>query len=65
VRTFRANGTVAWSARIGPKLPASGEYDPHDVDATSAGVFVAGWDYAPLDANVGWTNQGWMYRFLP
>jgi hypothetical protein len=65
VRTFRANGTVAWSARIGPRVPPSGEYDPHDVDVTTAGVFVAGWDYAPLDAEVGWTHQGWIYRFRP
>jgi hypothetical protein len=39
LRTFRPNGTVASSARVGSRLPPSG-YRDHDVDATSAGVFV-------------------------
>jgi hypothetical protein len=66
LRTFRANGTVAWSTRFGPfGVPRDGAYDHHDVDATSAGVFVAGGEEAPLDANLGWTSQGWLYRFRP
>jgi hypothetical protein len=39
LRTFRANGTLAW---VGAGPQGHG-YESHDVDATSAGVFVAGY----------------------
>lgn len=39
LRTFRANGTRAWAG----VLPKGHAYERHDIDSTSAGVFVAGY----------------------
>ena len=58
LRTFRPNGTVAWSARIGSGLRPSLEYDPHDVDASAAGVFVAGSHYVRQSV-----IRGWIFRY--
>lgn len=61
LRTFRTSGTVAWSARIGSGIASSQEFERHDVDAVSVGVFVAGWIYAPT-ASYGY---GRIYRYRP
>lgn len=60
LRTFRPNGTVAWSARVGSGLRPSLEYDEHDVDAGSAGVFVAGSRYVRAEV-----IRGWLFRYRP